>query len=184
MSNLLKPLEAPFPKESEEVLKNYPRINGYLLKLFRMFANSPRFLEKAVPNLLDEGSPLSLRQRELVIQRVTALHVCEYEWGVHIAVFAATATITAQEITWLLHEEVHQSEWSEKDFLLLNFTTQLIRQGGPDETTSTALRNHFSREQQLEICALCGTYSTISFAANSAQLDREEFAPSFSDYRA
>jgi hypothetical protein len=31
---------------------------------------------------------LSMRQREIVINRVTALCGCEYEWGVHIAFFA------------------------------------------------------------------------------------------------
>ena len=32
--------------------------------------------------------PLSLRQREIVIDRTCALNRCEYEWGVHVAVFA------------------------------------------------------------------------------------------------
>lgn len=53
----------------------------YLLQLFRVFANSPRFLKKGALNLLDKDSPLTLRQREIVILRVCANNDCEYEWG-------------------------------------------------------------------------------------------------------
>lgn len=183
MSNKLEPLEAPFPREVDVILKNYPHIDGYLLRLFRMFANSPRFLQKAVPNLLDETSPLNLRQRELVIQRVTALHKCEYEWGVHVTVFADAAAITKAEIRQLLQEDLRPEDWSKQDFLLLKLVTDLIRSGQPDAKLLGMVRDHFSKEQQLEICALCGTYSTISFAANAAQLEQEAFAARFSDFR-
>lgn len=183
MSNKLAPLEAPFPKEVRATLRKYPGIDGYLLKLFRMFANSPRFLEKAVPDLLDTDSPLSLRRRVLVIQRVTALHGCEYEWGVHVAIFAKAAGINEDEISLILKEELHSESWSTEDFILLKLVTELIRKGQPDEDLLGRVRNHFSKEQQLEICALCGTYSTISFAANAAELECEAFAARFSDFQ-
>ena len=35
--------------------------------------------------------PLSLREREIVIDRTCALTGCEYEWGVHVAIFAEAA---------------------------------------------------------------------------------------------
>ena len=41
-------------------------------------------------SLLDRG-PLSLREREIVIDRTCALTGCEYEWGVHVALFAKAA---------------------------------------------------------------------------------------------
>src|SRR5690349_23110575 len=58
------------------------------LLLFRTMARSPRVFAKVFAGgLLDKG-PLSLRQREVVIDRTTARLGCEYEWGVHIALFA------------------------------------------------------------------------------------------------
>ena len=58
------------------------------LVLFRTMARSPRvFAKMFAGGLLDKG-PLSLRQREIVIDRTTARLGCEYEWGVHIAFFA------------------------------------------------------------------------------------------------
>ena len=72
MSNILTPLMPPYTPELAMVMERYPQQDGYLLKLFRVFANSARFAKKAVPNLLDKGSPLSLREREIIILRTTA----------------------------------------------------------------------------------------------------------------
>lgn len=182
MSNILKPLEPSFSKNVAAILANYPQIDGYILNLFRMFANSTRFLEKAVPNLLDNESPLTLRQRELVILRVTALHRCEYEWGVHVAVFAKAATLSKEEIGKTLNEALDQNDWTEKDFTLLEFVTRLIRQGRPQDALLKTICALFTREQQLEICALCGTYSTVSFAANISDLGLEPFASRFAEF--
>jgi hypothetical protein len=44
-------------------------------------------------NLLGRGL-LMLRQREIVIDRTCALNGSEYEWGVHIAFFAAKVKFT------------------------------------------------------------------------------------------
>jgi alkylhydroperoxidase family enzyme len=182
MSNILKSLEAPFPKDIAAILANYPQIDGYILKLFRMFANSRRFLEKAVPNLLDKDSPLTLRQRELVILRVTALHGCEYEWGVHVAVFAKAAGLSRLDIANILKDEISTDDWTGEDHILLTFVTQLLRKGRAPEDVLEALRSYYAVDVQLEICALTGTYSTISFAANSAEMELEDFAARFSDY--
>ena len=57
MMHKLNPIRSPFNKDVEAILMNYPKgPNGYTLKLFRVFANSLRFLAgKGVVNLLDEG---------------------------------------------------------------------------------------------------------------------------------
>ena len=58
------------------------------LILFRVIAGNARAWEKfRAGSLLDRG-PLSLREREIVIDRTCALTGCEYEWGVHVATFA------------------------------------------------------------------------------------------------
>ena len=70
MSQPLTPLQPPFPEAVNAILESYPKQNGYLLKLFRVFARGPRFLRKGVLNLLDADSPLTLRDRELVKLRM------------------------------------------------------------------------------------------------------------------
>jgi hypothetical protein len=59
------------------------------LVLFRTLAVNARVYERfRAGGLLDRGL-LTLRQREIVIDRTCALNECEYEWGVHMAFFAA-----------------------------------------------------------------------------------------------
>ena len=74
------------------------------LVLFRTMARSPRVFGKMFAGgLLDKG-PLSLRQREIVIDRTTARLGCEYEWGVHVALFAERAGFGPAEIVATVHD--------------------------------------------------------------------------------
>ena len=73
------------------------------LLLFRTMARSPRVFGKMFAGGLFEEGPLSLRQREIVIDRTTARLGCEYEWGVHVALFAERVGFGEAESTALVH---------------------------------------------------------------------------------
>lgn len=183
MSSPLAPLPEPWPPEIAALLANYPQQDGYLLTLFRSFANSARFLRKGVPNLLDRDSPLPLRIRELVILRTAANCRCEYEWGVHVAIFAAAARLTPAEIAATATPGLDPAQWSPAEAGLLAAVDDLCRGGGLGDETLPAFDRDWTAEQQLEILALCGTYHTISFVANTARLPNEAFGARFSPDR-
>ena len=86
----IAPLEPPYAPEIQaqfdRIMRGAPPLN-----LFRVVAGNARAWEKfRAGSLLDRG-PLSLREREIVIDRTCALTKCEYEWGVHVAIFAEAA---------------------------------------------------------------------------------------------
>ncbi len=177
--NQLRPL-SELSGDVAAMLDNYPQRDGYLLELFRVFANSQRFLNKGVANLLDKKSPLDLRERELVILRTCANRRCEYEWGVHVAEFATAAGFDESQINSTALGSADDPCWSFRESLLLRVVDELCEAG----TVARVLAEFeviWSLEQQLEILALCGNYHTISFVANTARLDREVFAPGFPD---
>ena len=58
--------------------------------------------------LLDPG-PLTLRDRELAIDRTCALAGNEYEWGVHVTIFAAAAKLTPEEVA--VNAKAYVSAW-------------------------------------------------------------------------
>ncbi len=61
------------------------------LVLFTTLARDKRLFGKFFGGgLLDRGH-LTLRQREIVIDRTTALNGAEYEWGVHVATYGDAA---------------------------------------------------------------------------------------------
>jgi alkylhydroperoxidase family enzyme len=174
--NELTPREGPYDGKTEALLQHYPRRGGYLLSLFRVFANSHRFLRKGVADLLDRDSPLSLRQREVVILRVTANNACAYEWGVHVAAFAARAGLNEEQVDATWGAPAGSPCWDEDDALLLLVVDELCATGTMTDATLQRLRARFDCEAQLEILALCGNYHTISFVANVARLPAEPFA--------
>lgn len=177
MTNTLKPLEPPFDPAIDAVLSNYPQQNGYLLALFRTFANSERFLKTCVPNLLGKESPLDLRTREITILRVTANRNCEYEWGVHVAIFSKAAGLTEEQVAATRH--THLDGWPQKERRLIAAIDQLCAHATLDDEVLADFQADWSKEEQLEIIALCGTYSTISFVANVARLPLEPFSAKF-----
>lgn len=179
MVHTLAPLEPPFEPEVAALLAGYPQVDGYLLSLFRTFANSGRFLRKGVANLLDKESPLSLRQREIVILRVTAKTDCEYEWGVHVAVFAKAARLGDEEVAATRLGDASAACWSEAERVLVQAIDDLCATARIGDQTLAAFQRHWTREQQLEVLALCGNYHTVAFVANSARLPLEPFSARF-----
>ena len=180
-NHVLLPIEAPYQTDIAQILEGYPKDeSGYILKLFRVFANSKRFLGGRGPaNLLDKASPLTLRQREIVILRVTANLGCEYEWGVHVAVFAQAAGFSQAEIQLTHADTVDATTWSEEESLLLACVDDLCQQAKISDANYARFQAHWTVEQQLEILALCGHYHLISFVANTARLAPETGAPPF-----
>ena len=179
MTKKLAPIEEPYPEAVSAILPKYPEINGYLLTLFRTFANSPRFLEKGVPNLLDDQSPLPLRIREIVILRVTANKKCEYEWGIHVTVFGLAAEFSKAQIKDTATTRIDHTLWSDDEINLLEAIDQICDEGRIDQSTHEQFQRRWTAVQQLEILALCGTYHTVCFVANIADLPLESFAARF-----
>lgn len=176
MANHLHPLDPPWPPETAALLATYPQAAGQLLALFRTFAHSPRFLKKGVPNLLDRDSPLPLRSREIVILRVTSLRQCDYEWTVHAAIFAGAARLDAAQLAGTRATAIDPALWSPAEAGLLAAIDQLCRDGRLGADTDARFEADWTLAQQLEICALAGTYQTVSFVANLARLPHEAFA--------
>lgn len=183
MKYSLVPIEPPYSEHIDSALKHYPKKDGYLLKLFRVFANSKRFLMgKGVIDFLDEQSPITLRERELIILRVCANKQCEYEWGVHVSVFSKDAQLTRNQISSTCDAKFETRHWSDTEVLLLRVVDELCHNGWMSEMVSQSFQSMWTAEQQLEILALCGNYHTVSFVANASRLTPEPFAAKFSDF--
>tara|TARA_B110000902_G_scaffold267061_1_gene357925 strand:+ start:4832 stop:5173 length:342 start_codon:yes stop_codon:yes gene_type:complete len=111
--------------------------------------------------------------------RVTANNNCEYEWGVHVSVFSAAAKLTDDQIAATRNSEIDHSLWSLQEVTLLKVIDQLCASGKPSDKALKAFQSDWTVIPQLEILALCGTYHTVSFVANTACLANESFAASF-----
>ena len=78
------PAPSPLPADIQDSIDAVMRGNEPLV-LFTTLARDRRLFFKLFnAGLLDHGHP-AIRQREIVIDRVTAQCGAEYEWGVHVA---------------------------------------------------------------------------------------------------
>ncbi len=93
----IAPLEPPYAPDLKEQFDRIMR-GAPPIMLFRVIASQSRAWQKfSAASLLDRG-PLTLREREIVIDRTTALTACEYEWGVHVAAYAKASELTEEQV--------------------------------------------------------------------------------------
>jgi alkylhydroperoxidase family enzyme len=149
------------------------------LVLFRTLARNPRiFARLFAGGLLDKGT-LSLRQREIAIDRTTARLGCAYEWGVHIALFATKVGFGEAEIAATVHGRADAACWAADERALLAVVDDLVDSRTIGAATWQRARAHFDDAQMLEVIALVGYYHTISFLCRALDLPLESYAARF-----
>jgi alkylhydroperoxidase family enzyme len=149
------------------------------LLLFRTLMKSPRIFSKMFAGgLLDKG-PLDLRQRELVIDRTTARLDCEYEWGVHIALFSERVGFSAEHINATVNCAPDASCWGPSEQSLIALVDNLVDHHTIDDATWLRIRPFFDDAQILEAIALVGYYHTISFLCRGLDLPLEAYGARF-----
>jgi alkylhydroperoxidase family enzyme len=174
----IAPLEPPYPAD---IAAQFDRImrGAPPLMLFRVMAGHARAWEKfRGGGLLDRG-PLSLRAREIVIDRTCALNKSEYEWGVHVTAFAEAAHLTADEIRATVCGDVDTPCWSSAEQALLAAVDALHVGATLSAAEFERLGAHYDTDQILEIILLCGFYRTVSYLANALELPLEPSAARF-----
>jgi alkylhydroperoxidase family enzyme len=174
----IAPLEPPY---EDDIQQQFDRImrGAPPLVLFRVLAGNARAWEKfRAGSLLDRG-PLSLREREIVINRTCALTKCEYEWGVHVAAFATAAHLTEEQIRATALGDANSVCWSPAERALIAAVDALHHRATLSADEFAALAAHYEDAKIFEIILLCGFYRTVSYLANGLDLPLEATAARF-----
>src|SRR5258708_29786396 len=138
----IAPLDPPYAPDIQEQFDRIMR-GAPPLMLFRVMAGHARAWEKfRAGGLLDRG-PLTLREREIVIDRTCALTKCEYEWGVHVATFAGPAHLTDQEARATVHEGAAAPRCSEAERPMMAAVDALHASATLDDEEFQALSAHY-----------------------------------------
>jgi alkylhydroperoxidase family enzyme len=177
--NRIEPAAAPYEPAIADALARIMPPGMEPLVLFRTLARNPRIFARIFAGgLIDKGA-LSLRQREVVIDRTTARLGCEYEWGVHITLFAAQVGFGAAEIAATVHGPADSACWAADEQALVAVVDELVDSRTIADATWTRARKHFDEAQMLEAIALVGYYHTISFLCRGLDLPLESYAAHF-----
>jgi alkylhydroperoxidase family enzyme len=174
----IAPLEQPYAPDIKEQFDRIMR-GAPPLMLFRVMASHRRAWEKFRAGSLLNRGPLSLREREIVIDRTCALTSCEYEWGVHVTTFAAAAHLTDEQVRATVLDKPGAPCWSAAEHAMIAAVDALHARATLSEAEFEALSAHYDDAQIFEIILLCGFYRTVSYLANGLALPLEANAARF-----
>ena len=174
----IAPASLPLPSDMAGAVDTVMR-GAPPLVLFTTMARDRRLFFKFFNSgLLDRGH-LTIRQREIVIDRVTASCGAEYEWGVHVSAFADKAGLTEEQIESLVSGGAADSCWSDDDRVLIDLSDALGQTCTVDDELWGRLADRFPDEAILELLMLAGTYRTVSYLVNALALPLERGARRF-----
>jgi alkylhydroperoxidase family enzyme len=177
----LIPLDPPYDPDVGRTLERMMPPGVEPLKLFRTVAHNPHLLDKLRSTgayLLNYGT-LPPADREIVINRTCARCGCEYEWGVHAAVFGAQVGLSDAQLAATVTATAEDPIWTEHQALLIAFVDQLHDTSTTDDTLWRRLSDHYDDAQLVELVVLVGQYHAVSYMANALGVELEESAARF-----
>jgi alkylhydroperoxidase family enzyme len=173
--------ERPYAADMEETLKRLMPPDVEPLLLFRTLARDQRLFRRFMAGgLLDKGT-LSLREREIAIDRTCARCGAEYEWGVHMALFGARVGFGEAERRATLALDAAAACWSARERLVVCMMDQLHETSTIDDALWSELGAEFGDQQLIELTMLAGFYHMASFLTNALRLPAEPYAAHFPD---
>lgn len=176
----ISPAAPPLEPEVQEAIDAVMRGNPPLV-LFTTLARDPRLFHKFFAGgLLDRGN-LTIRQREIVIDRVTATCGAEYEWGVHVSVYGDKSALTAEQVTSLVAGGADDPCWSDEDSVLIRLCDSLDADCTVDDELWSELISLHTEEAIIEMLMLAGFYRTVSYLVNGLRLPLEPGTARFAE---
>jgi alkylhydroperoxidase family enzyme len=179
----IAPIEKPYSPEQQKMFDLVMPEGMEPLTLFRVLARSdrifPRFMRAGI---LDKG-PVPSRDREIVIHRTTALCGAEYEWGVHVTAFGRPLGLGEDVLRATLEGDWDDPAFSLRQSALVRLCDELHRESRLSDEAWAALSENFDEIQILELIYTVGMYHSVSFLANSLELEPEAMGARFEDLR-
>jgi Carboxymuconolactone decarboxylase family len=174
----IAPLDPPYGDQEQLALDSL----GPPIQLFRVLARRPDLAQGVASwgrYYLSRKSALTLRQRELVIGRTTAICGASYEWGIHVAFFAAKAELDAAQVSSLGRGAPDDACWPDPgDRAVLRAVDELHATCDLTDETWDGLTAAAGLDGALEAILVCGWYHAISFAVRALRLPDEPGTPS------
>jgi 4-carboxymuconolactone decarboxylase len=177
----IQPMDPPYPDATGETLRRMMPPGAEPLNLFRTVARNEHVLERFRTTgayLLNFGK-LDPVDREIAIHRTCARCGCEYEWGVHAAVFAPNVGLSEAQLAATVSGDASDPAWSPRQSLLVRLADELHDSATVSDALWAELAGNWDAAELIELIALAGFYHLVSFAANAARVEPEAFAARF-----
>lgn len=171
----IDPLEPPFPPEVQRRIDAIMPQGAPPLALFTTLARAPRVFERFMAaGLLDRG-PVSMRHRELMIDRTCARLGNAYEWGVHVAFFGPRVGLDEAQARELALGPWDAACFTPAEQAVLRLADELHDTARISDEAWALVRAHFDEASVLELIALAGFYRTVAYFCVGLRLEPEPY---------
>jgi 4-carboxymuconolactone decarboxylase len=148
-------------------------MGGRVLNIFRTLVRAPKALRGFLGwgnYVLSRRNDLPAREREIVILRIGFLCKSGYEWTQHVAI-GKREGLSDDEIARL--KAGADAGWGPADAALIRASDELHASQFITEPTWTALGEHFTDKQRMDVVFTAGQYTQVSMILNTfgVQLD-------------
>lgn len=179
----IDPVEPPYDEDTGAALEGL----GPPLAVFRLFARKParaRAIHGWGRYYLSKNLSLSLRHRELVILRTTALCGSSYEWGVHVTAFGDKVGLSGDQVDSTASGSPADQCWNDpSDAAVLRAVDALVLRHDLDDDEWADLTTYVDHDAALDLLLLCGWYHAISFVTAVPRLAPEPGAAVLPDHQ-
>lgn len=173
----LSPVEPPYDPVTSTALEAL----GPPLAVFRLFVRKParaQAIHAWGRYYLSRQLSLSLRHRELVIDRTTARCGSSYEWGVHVAAFADKIGLSPEQVRSTARRGPDDACWHDPhDRAVLRAVDALVDRHDLDDSEWAELVSAVGEEGAIDLLLLTGWYLAISFVTRVPRLPQEPGTP-------
>lgn len=171
----IDPAETPY---DDAVQKQFDRLmppDTDPLILFRTLARDSRLFSRFMSaGLLDKGH-LSMREREIAIDRTCAVTGNAYEWGVHITFFKEAVSLSDEEVEALALSGPENPVWTPREGVIIELMDSLHETSTIAANLWVRLQAEFEEMAIMELIMLAGFYHTVAYLSNGLDLPLEAY---------
>ncbi len=165
----------PYEPEVEKAIKNSAFKGLSPLNLRLALAQEPRLsvaFQSMAHVVLFKGA-LPERDREIAIIRTGALTRSEYEWGMHVSIYAEKCGLSEAQVMELTVGEASAALWTEKERAIVQMVDELHRHSTVSDATWAQLQAFYPHDQVVELILASSFYHMAAFFLNSAAVPLE-----------
>jgi len=155
------------------------------LNLRLALANHPKLgpAFQAMAHVVLFQCALPARDRETAIIRTGALTRSEYEWGMHVSIYAERCGLDAAQVDELTRgagwQDLSAALWTDRERLIVRMVDELHRHSTVSDETWAALSAGWPQDQVIELIFASSFYHMAAFFLNSAAVPLEHGSERF-----
>lgn len=175
----------PYEPEVEKAIRNSAFKGLSPLNLRLVLAQEPKLsvaFQSMAHVVLFQGA-LPEREREIAIIRTGALTRSEYEWGMHVSIYAARCGLSEAQVHDLTcapgWRDLAPGLWSAPERLIVRMADELRLHATVADDTWHGLCAHWPQEQVIELIFSSAFYHMAAYFLNSAAVPLEDGSQRF-----